>query len=196
MKRVLKYLFLCSSFPLMAFGGLRVEDDADAWLGEFPAGESRGAVFTLRNGGAETERVRALSRSCDCPDVSASTNAVAPGASATVTVRVRPRQEPGPFSVSVYVVTFSRDPASRVVKLTVSGRAVLAKPESACAGRGKVAESFPSNETGTDRLQDSGTAVSTTATAGSSGRTSCGSAGCGNGVFGVKKKATITGLQD
>ncbi len=45
-------------------------------------------------------------------------------ASASVTVRVRPRQEPGPFNVSVYVVTFSRDPASRVLKLTVSGRAV------------------------------------------------------------------------
>ena len=143
MRRFLNRLFLTlvSSFlSLMAFGGLRVEGDADAWLGEFPAGEGREAVFTLRNGGSETERVRALSRSCDCADVSASTNAVAPGASATVTVRVRPRLEPGPFSVSVYVVTFSRDPASRVVKLTVSGRAVPAKPESACAGRGKVAE--------------------------------------------------------
>ena len=115
---------LCLILVSVSFGGLRVEDDADAWLGEFPAGESRETVFTLRNGGAETDRVRALSRSCDCADVSASTNAVAPGASATVTVRVRPRQEPGPSNVSVYVVTFSRDPASRVVKLTVSGRAV------------------------------------------------------------------------
>ena len=134
------FLAVALYLPLEAFGGLRVVGNAEEWLGEFLAGESRGAVFTLRNDGAETERIRALSRSCDCAEVSASTNEVAPGASVTVTVRTLPRKEPGPFSVSVYVVTFSRDPASRVIRLAVTGKAVDAKSESACGGRGEVAE--------------------------------------------------------
>lgn len=117
-------LCLVCLYPIHGDGELVVRGTADANLGVFPSRERRRVTFRLHNSGETVERIRGVSQTCSCIETTVSTNAVMPGCDVAVTVETVPEKLKGDFCHSLYVVTESNNPQKRIIRLTVSGKAV------------------------------------------------------------------------
>lgn len=141
--RMMVFCVLLASRPGVAaeYGGRLVVDGPDHFdFGDYPAGERKRAVYTIRNAGNETLRIIRIHKTCGCSSATSNRDLIEPGGTARVEVVILPYSIAGPFSKNTFVE--SSDKQQPLLKLNVRGRA---EP---------LVEALPSNEILVGRLKE------------------------------------------
>jgi len=102
-------------------GRIAVVGETAVDFGEYPAGESREAVFRIRNIGQGPLTISRVRKGCACATVKLAKKRLAPGEETSIGIRVRPYSIFGPYRKTAYVDT--SDPRAPHTRLVYGGNA-------------------------------------------------------------------------
>jgi hypothetical protein len=112
---------LVAATGALASGRVAVVGKTVADFGEYPAGESREAIFRVRNIGKDTLTVVRVRKGCGCATATFGKPRLAPGEETDIRIRVLPYSIFGPYRKTAYVDT--SDPRAPHTRLVYGGTA-------------------------------------------------------------------------
>jgi len=114
-------MLLVALYASAAPGRVAVVGKTAVDFGEYPAGESRDAVFRIRNIGKGPLTIVRVRKGCGCATVQFGKPVLAPGEETDIHIRVLPYSIFGPYSKTAYVDT--SDPLAPHTRLKYGGNA-------------------------------------------------------------------------